>query len=46
MRRRGKLIDALWCKIPEDRLQQARAAARALGKSVDGKMPFAAARAR
>ncbi len=30
----GKLIDALWCKIPEDRLQQARAAARALGKSV------------
>ena len=36
----GKLIDALWCKIPEDRLQQARAAARALGKSVDGKMPF------
>ncbi|HEV8333149.1 MAG TPA: M20/M25/M40 family metallo-hydrolase [Steroidobacteraceae bacterium] len=37
----GKLIDALWCKIPEDRLQQARAAAQALGKSVHGKMPFA-----
>jgi acetylornithine deacetylase/succinyl-diaminopimelate desuccinylase-like protein len=37
----GKLIDALWCKVPEDRLQQARAAAQALGKSVDGKMPFA-----
>jgi acetylornithine deacetylase/succinyl-diaminopimelate desuccinylase-like protein len=37
----GKLIDALWCKIPEDRLQQARAAGQALGKSVHGKMPFA-----
>jgi acetylornithine deacetylase/succinyl-diaminopimelate desuccinylase-like protein len=37
----GKLIDALWCKIPEDRLQQARAAAQALGKGVHGKMPFA-----
>jgi acetylornithine deacetylase/succinyl-diaminopimelate desuccinylase-like protein len=36
----GKLIDALWHKIPDDRLQQARAAARTLGKSVDGKMPF------
>jgi len=37
----GKLIDALWCQIPEDRLQQARAAAQALGKSVHGKMPVA-----
>jgi acetylornithine deacetylase/succinyl-diaminopimelate desuccinylase-like protein len=37
----GKLIDALWCKVPEDRLQQARAAAQALGKSVHEKMPFA-----
>lgn len=37
----GKLIDALWCRIPEDRLQQARAAAQTLGKSVHGKMPFA-----
>ena len=37
----GKLIDALWCKIPEDRVQQARAAAQTLGKSVHGKMPFA-----
>ncbi|HKS54153.1 MAG TPA: M20 family metallopeptidase [Steroidobacteraceae bacterium] len=37
----GKLIDALWCKIPEDRLQQARAAAQTLSKSVHGKMPFA-----
>jgi acetylornithine deacetylase/succinyl-diaminopimelate desuccinylase-like protein len=37
----GKLIDALWCKIPEDRLQQARAAAQTLGKGVHGKMPFA-----
>jgi acetylornithine deacetylase/succinyl-diaminopimelate desuccinylase-like protein len=37
----GKLIDALWTKVPEDRLQQARAAARALGKGVYTKMPFA-----
>jgi len=36
----GKLIDALWTKVPEDRLQQARAAARALGKGVYTKMPF------
>ena len=36
----GKLIDALWSKIPEDRLQQARAAAKTLGKTVHGKMPF------
>jgi acetylornithine deacetylase/succinyl-diaminopimelate desuccinylase-like protein len=37
----GKLIDALWCKVPEDRLQQARAAAQTLGQGVHGKMPFA-----
>ena len=37
----GKLIDALWTKVPEDRLQQARAAARALGKGVHTKLPFA-----
>ena len=36
----GKLIDALWTKVPEDRLQQARAAAKALGKTVHGKLPF------
>jgi acetylornithine deacetylase/succinyl-diaminopimelate desuccinylase-like protein len=39
----GKLIDALWGKIPEERLQQVRAAAQALGKSVYGKLPFASA---
>lgn len=38
----GKLIDALWGTIPEDRRKQARAAAEALGKSVHGKLPFAA----
>jgi acetylornithine deacetylase/succinyl-diaminopimelate desuccinylase-like protein len=37
----GKLIDALWAKIPDDRLQQARAAANVLGKGVYTKMPFA-----
>jgi acetylornithine deacetylase/succinyl-diaminopimelate desuccinylase-like protein len=37
----GKLIDALWTRIPEDRLQQARAAAQTLGKGVHGKLPFA-----
>jgi acetylornithine deacetylase/succinyl-diaminopimelate desuccinylase-like protein len=37
----GKLIDALWCRIPEDRLQQARAAAQTLGNSVHAKLPFA-----
>jgi len=36
----GKLIDALWSKIPEDRLQQARAAAKTLGKGVYTKLPF------
>lgn len=38
----GKLIDALWGTIPQDRRKQARAAAEALGKSVHGKLPFAA----
>ena len=37
----GMLIDALWTRIPEDRLQQARAAAQTLGKGVHGKMPLA-----
>jgi len=37
----GKLLDALWTNVPEDRLQQARAAAKALGKGVYTKMPFA-----
>jgi acetylornithine deacetylase/succinyl-diaminopimelate desuccinylase-like protein len=37
----GKLIDALWTEVPEDRLQQARAAASALGKGVYTKLPFA-----
>ena len=37
----GKLIDALWTRIPEDRLQQARGAAQTLGKGVHGKMPLA-----
>lgn len=37
----GKLIDALWTKVPEDRLQQARAAAKVLGKGVYTKLPFA-----
>jgi acetylornithine deacetylase/succinyl-diaminopimelate desuccinylase-like protein len=37
----GKLIDALYADIPEDRLRQARAAAQALGKEVYGKLPFA-----
>ena len=37
----GKLIDALWAKIPEERLQQARAAAKTLGTGVYTKMPFA-----
>lgn len=38
----GKLIDTLWGTIPEDRRKQARAAAETLGKSVHGKLPFAA----
>src|SRR5262245_48412987 len=37
----GKLIDALYTKIPEDRLRQAKAAAQALGAEVHGKLPFA-----
>jgi acetylornithine deacetylase/succinyl-diaminopimelate desuccinylase-like protein len=37
----GKLIDALWTQIPEDRQQQARAAAKALGTGVHTRMPFA-----
>ncbi len=36
----GKPIDALWTQVPEDRLQQARAAAKTLGNTVHGKMPF------
>ncbi|HEX7012365.1 MAG TPA: M20 family metallopeptidase [Steroidobacteraceae bacterium] len=36
----GKLIDALWVPIPEDRLAQARAAAQALGASVHAKLPL------
>lgn len=37
----GKLIDALYAPIPEDRQQQARAAAVTLGKSVYQKLPRA-----
>jgi acetylornithine deacetylase/succinyl-diaminopimelate desuccinylase-like protein len=37
----GKLIDALWAKIPEARLQQARATAAVLGETVHTKLPFA-----
>ncbi|HET9446118.1 MAG TPA: M20/M25/M40 family metallo-hydrolase, partial [Steroidobacteraceae bacterium] len=37
----GRLMDALWTKIPEDRLKQARAAAAALGKGVYTKLPLA-----
>ena len=37
----GKLIDALWTQVPQDRLQQARAAAKVLGEGVYTKLPFA-----
>jgi acetylornithine deacetylase/succinyl-diaminopimelate desuccinylase-like protein len=33
-------VDALHATVPEDRLQQARAAAVALGSNVQGKLPF------
>jgi acetylornithine deacetylase/succinyl-diaminopimelate desuccinylase-like protein len=36
----GKLIDALYTSIPENRLRQARAAAQALGAEVYRKIPF------
>ncbi|HEX7116726.1 MAG TPA: M20 family metallopeptidase [Steroidobacter sp.] len=36
----GKLIEALWVPVPEDRLAQARAAAQALGASVHTKLPL------
>jgi acetylornithine deacetylase/succinyl-diaminopimelate desuccinylase-like protein len=36
----GKLIDALYTTIPEDRLRQAQAAAQALGADVHRKIPF------
>lgn len=39
--RTGKLlIDALYAPVPEDRLQQAQAAARTLGAAVHGKIPL------
>ena len=34
------LLDDLWVEIPEERLEQARAAAAVLGDSVHGKLPF------
>lgn len=37
----GRLMDALWVEIPEERQQQARAAAAALGETVYKKLPFA-----
>lgn len=38
----GRMLDALYTDIPEDRRRQARAAAEVLGTSVHAKLPFVA----